>query len=43
MRLLSDVLGAEIRGLNLAFPLDDDTFAAVHWAHVENLILVFPD
>lgn len=41
IRPLSDVLGAEIFGLDLSKPLDEETFAAVHRAHLEHLVLVF--
>ncbi len=40
---LSDALGAEIIGLDLSRPLDDATFARVHEAHLEHLVLVFRD
>lgn len=40
---LSDALGAEIRGLDLSKPLDDATFAAVHQAHLDYLVVVFRD
>ena len=35
-------LGAEIRGLDLTQPLDDATVEALHTAHVEHQVLVFP-
>lgn len=38
---LADTLGAEITGLDLSQPLDDETFAAVHQAHLDHLVLVF--
>lgn len=41
VRPLSEALGAEIIGLDLSKPLDDATFAAVHRAHLEHLVLVF--
>ena len=43
IRALSDALGAEVRGLDLADPLDNDTFSAVHRAHLEHLVLLFRD
>ncbi len=43
IRQLSNALGAEIFGLDLSRPLDDATFANVHRAHLEYLVLVFRD
>ena len=40
-RPLSDALGAEIEGVDLAQPLDDETFAAVHSAYLEHQVIVF--
>jgi taurine dioxygenase len=40
---LSNALGAEIIGLDASRPLDSDTFAAVHQAHLDHLVLVFRD
>ena len=40
---LSHALGAEVRGLNLSEPLDDDTVAVIRRTWVENLVLCFPD
>ena len=36
-------LGAEIRDIDLSQPLDDETFAAVHLAFLENEVLIFRD
>ena len=36
-------LGAEVVGLDLAQPLGDDDFAALHRSHLENHVLVFRD
>ncbi|MDA0655803.1 MAG: TauD/TfdA family dioxygenase [Proteobacteria bacterium] len=43
IRPLSDILGAEISGLDLAKPIDDETFAKVHQAHLDYLVIVFRD
>ena len=40
---LSDALGAEIIGLDLSEPLDDESFARVHQAHLDFQVLVFRD
>ena len=37
----SNVLGAEIIGLDLTVPLDDETFATLHQAHLDYLVIVF--
>ncbi|MFP6772012.1 MAG: TauD/TfdA family dioxygenase [Alphaproteobacteria bacterium] len=42
IRPLHAALGAEISGVNLADPLDEATFGAVHQAWMEHLVLVFP-
>lgn len=41
IRPISDALGAEVIGLDVTKPLDDETFARVHQAHLEHLVLVF--
>jgi taurine dioxygenase len=43
IRPLSDALGAEIIGLDVSAPLDAETFAKVHQAHLDHLVLVFRD
>ncbi len=43
IRPLSDALGAEVIGLDVSQPLDDDVLVAVHQAHLEHLVLVFRD
>jgi taurine dioxygenase len=43
MRKLSSVMGVEIAGVDLARPLDERTFAAVHDAFLRNLLVCFPD
>ena len=42
-RPLSGALGAEIHGLDLSQPLDDDTFAELRQAWLDNLVLFFRD
>ena len=41
VRPLSDVLGAEVGGVNLAKPLDDSIFAALYDAFLRHHLLVF--
>ena len=43
IRPLSDALGAEIIGLDLTQPLDEETFAEVHKAHLDHLVIVIRD
>jgi len=43
IRPLSNALGAEIVGLDVSNSMDDATFATVHRAHLEYLVLVFRD
>jgi len=43
IRPLHPALGAEVTGIDFAAPMDDATFAAVHAAWMEHLVLVFPN
>ena len=43
VRPLSDVLGAEVIGLDVSKSLDDETFSIIHQAHLDHLVLVFRD
>ena len=43
LRRVSGALGAEIRDVDLAQDLDDDTVAAIRAAWLEHLVLVFPN
>jgi taurine dioxygenase len=43
IRPLSDALGAEILGLDVSRPLDEATFATLHQAHLDHMVLVFRD
>ncbi len=43
VRKLHPLIGAEIRGVDLRRPMDEATFAAVHDAWMQNLVVVFPD
>ena len=40
---LTGALGAEITGVNLAEPLDDETLAEIHHALLDNLVIFFRD
>ena len=42
-RPLSDALGAEILDVDLARPMDDQTFAAIHRAFLDHAIILFRD
>ncbi len=43
IRPLSAALGAEVVGVDLSRPLDDNTFARIHEAHLEHLVLAIRD
>jgi alpha-ketoglutarate-dependent taurine dioxygenase len=43
VRQLNSALGAEVRGVDMRKPMDDDTFRAVHDAWMKHLVLVFPE
>jgi len=43
IRPLSDVMGAEVVGVDLSRPLDDADFARIHRAWLDHLLLVFRD
>ena len=43
VRKLHPLIGAEIRGVDLRRPMDEATFAAVHEAWMQNLVVVFPE
>ena len=43
IRPLEGPLGAEVLGLDLSVPLDADTFASIHQAHLHYHLLVFRD
>ena len=43
VRKLHPLIGAEIRGVDLRRPMDEATFAAVHDAWMQNLVVVFPE
>ena len=40
---VSGALGAEVTGVDLSRPLDEDTFDGIHAAFLEHLVLFFPD
>jgi alpha-ketoglutarate-dependent taurine dioxygenase len=37
------LIGSEVRGVDLAKPLDDATFAELHALWMEHLVLIFPE
>jgi taurine dioxygenase len=39
---ITGALGAEIRGVDLSRPLDDETFARIKRAHLDHLVIFFP-
>jgi taurine dioxygenase len=41
IRPLSDALGAEVIGVDLSKPIDEATFAEIHQALLESLVLLF--
>ena len=43
IRALSEALGAEVVGVDLAHRLDDETFERIHEAHLEHLVLAIRD
>ena len=43
VRPVGTFLGAEITGVDLSKPLDEDTVDAIAQAHVEHGVIVFPD
>jgi alpha-ketoglutarate-dependent taurine dioxygenase len=43
VRELHPEIGAEVRGVDMAAPLDRATFQAIHDAWMQHLVLVFPD
>ena len=43
IRPVSPILGAEVRGVQLADGVDDDTFAAVHAAFLRHGVLLLKD
>ncbi|MFO0997322.1 MAG: TauD/TfdA family dioxygenase [Alphaproteobacteria bacterium] len=43
VRPIAGALGAEILGVDLSLPLDDETFALIKRAHLDHLVIFFPD
>ncbi len=43
IRAFSGALGAEVVGVDLSRPLDDETFERIHAAHLEHLVLAIRD